>query len=127
MVMEDLGRPRRGLRSSLSQWASSDRAEARELREDAERAGLVCIADAPLRAEVTVQGTLRALTLRPRGGVSALEAELYDGTGTLRLVWLGRRRIAGVSAGRGVRVSGRIGRRDQHLVMYNPRYTLRPL
>ncbi len=113
-------------RSSLSRWASSERDEALELRKDTAKAGLVAIAEAPLRTPVTVQGTLKTVTLRPRGGVPALEAELYDGSGRLQVVWLGRRRIAGISAGTGIRVSGRIGGEADDLVMYNPRYALRP-
>ena len=46
-----------------------------------------------------LSGTLRTVTLRPRGGVPALEAELDDGTGVIIVVWLGRRRIAGIGAG----------------------------
>lgn len=115
------------LRSSLSRWASSDRDQARELRQDAVKAGLVCIDEATLRTPVTVQGSLKTVTLRPRGGVPALEAELYDGTGSVHLVWLGRRRIAGIAAGRGIRVSGRIGMQGTQRVMFNPRYELRPL
>ena len=42
-----------------------------------------------------VCGTLRSVTLRPRAGVPALVAELYDGSGTVQVVWLGRRQIAG--------------------------------
>ncbi len=114
------------LLASLSRWASQDRAEANELRRDAEKAGLVTIADAPDRQRIIVQGTLKTVTLRPRGGVPALEAELYDGTGSISLVWLGRRRIGGVSPGRGIRVQGRIGVQDDVRVMYNPRYELRP-
>ena len=52
----------------------------------------------------------RTVTLRPRGGVPALEAELYDGSGSISVVWLGRRRIGGIAPGRGIRVVGRIGR-----------------
>ncbi len=115
------------LRSSISRWANQDRDEARDLRKDTRKAGLVCIADAPSREKVVVQGTLKTVTLRPRGGVPALEAELYDGTGSISLVWLGRRRIGGVSPGRGVRVEGRIGVQDGVRVMYNPRYYLRPV
>lgn len=114
------------LRASISRWANQDHDEARELRKDIRKAGLVPIRDAPDREPVTVQGTLRTVTLRPRGGVPALEAELYDGSGSLSLVWLGRRRIGGVSPGRGVRVHGRIGVQDGVRVMYNPRYFLRP-
>ena len=119
------GEPRGGLRRGLSRWASHSREEARELRRTAERDGLVTIADAPDRERVTVQGTLRTVTLRPRGGVPALEAELYDGSGTILLIWLGRRRIAGIFPGRLVRVEGRIGRHNDSRIMYNPRYELR--
>jgi hypothetical protein len=112
-------------RRTLSRWASSDHAEAEELRTDTERAGCCPIAEAADRGLVDLQGSLRTVTLRPRGGVPALEAELYDGTGSLTLVWLGRRRIAGVEPGRRVRVRGRIGVQDAARVMFNPRYELR--
>jgi hypothetical protein len=113
------------LRRSLSRWASSADLEAKELRSDTERAGCCAIADAADREYVELQGNLRTVTLRPRGGVPALEAELYDGSGVITIVWLGRRRIAGVEPGCSVRVSGRIGRQDSARIMYNPRYELR--
>ncbi len=94
------------LRASISRWANQDREEARELRKDTQKAGLVPINEAPDRERVCVQGTLRTVTLRPRGGVPALEAELYDGSGSINLVWLGRRRIGGISPGRAIRVGG---------------------
>lgn len=114
------------LRTSISRWASQERVEARELRQDTEKAGLVTISEAPDRQKVVVQGTLKTVTLRPRGGVPALEAELYDGSGSISLVWLGRRRIGGIAPGRGIRVEGRIGQQDGARMMYNPRYDLRP-
>ena len=114
-----------GLRATLSRWASQDRDEARELRKDTRKAGLVPINEAPDRERVVVQGTLKTVTLRPRGGVPALEAELYDGSGSISVVWLGRRRIGGIAPGRVIRVEGRIGVQDHQRVMYNPRYDLR--
>ena len=113
------------LRASISRWANSEREEARELRKDTRKAGLVPIRDAPDRERVVVQGTLKTVTLRPRGGVPALEAELYDGSGSISVVWLGRRRIGGITPGRVIRVVGRIGAQDNQRVMYNPRYELR--
>jgi hypothetical protein len=115
----------RRLRAGLSQWASQTHAEAVELRGHAVRSGCVPINEAPDRDMVTVQGSLRTVTLRPRGGVPALEAELYDGTGTITVLWLGRRRIAGIFPGRAIRVTGRIGVHGGVRVMYNPRYDLR--
>lgn len=84
------------------------------------------IGDAPDRRLVRLEGTLRTLTLRPRGGVPALEAELGDGSGSITVVWLGRRHITGIHAGRGVRVQGRVGLHEGTRVMYNPRYELLP-
>jgi hypothetical protein len=113
------------LRSGLRDWANQAHAEAVELHGHAVRSGCVPISEAPDREMVTVQGSLRTVTLRPRGGVPALEAELYDGTGTLTVLWLGRRRIAGIFPGRSIRVTGRIGVHGGVRVIYNPRYDLR--
>ena len=65
------------------------------------------------------------VTLRPRGGVPALEAELYDGSALITLVWLGRRRIAGIEPGRAIKVVGRVGVQNKMRVMFNPRYELK--
>ncbi|GGF32779.1 hypothetical protein GCM10011519_02770 [Marmoricola endophyticus] len=111
------------LRTSLSRLASHDREEARELRKESRDSGVVSIADAVERERVTLQGKISTVTLRPRGGVPALEAELYDGSDSLTLVFLGRRRIAGVAPGVAMRVQGRFG---TDKVMFNPRYELRP-
>jgi DNA/RNA endonuclease YhcR with UshA esterase domain len=69
---------------------------------------------------------LRSVVLRPRQGVQALEAELYDGSGTVDLVWLGRREIAGIDPGRRLKVEGLVCTRDGRRSMFNPRYELRP-
>lgn len=113
------------MRQAISRWANPSHAEARGLLRETEQAGLITIAEAPDREQVTVRGTLKTVTLRPRGGVPALEAELYDGTGNITVLWLGRRRIGGVHPGRAIQVSGRIGVHDGVRVMYNPRYDLR--
>lgn len=112
------------LRRTISRWASSDEAEARDLRKTFTTDGVVAIGDAPDREKIRVRGSLKTVTLRPRGGVPALEAELYDGTGTVTVIWLGRRRIAGIGPGQSLEVSGRIGTSDGHRVLYNPRYEL---
>lgn len=113
------------LRRSLSRWASSSEAEARELQQDSARAGCSPILACDDRQRVELQGSLRTVTLRPRGGVPALEAELYDGSALLTIVWLGRRRIAGIEPGRSLKVTGRVGVQDKVRVMFNPRYELR--
>ena len=114
------------LRQALSKWADSGEAHQRDLRLSYTVEESVCIADAPEREQVIVSGVLRTVTLRPRGGVPALEAELDDGSGVITVVWLGRRRITGVDPGRSVTVAGCIGRQNEVPIMFNPRYELRP-
>ncbi|GIG29941.1 OB-fold nucleic acid binding domain-containing protein [Cellulomonas marina] len=102
-----------------------------EIEADEERAESVVtgactpVHDLPDRCRATVSGVVRAVTLRPREGVPAVEAELYDGSGTLVLVWLGRREIAGIEPGRRLRVEGMACEKGGRRVMYNPGYELR--
>jgi len=119
--------PEKGrLRRTLSSWANSSDQHARDLRRSHAVDDGTSIADAPDRELVQLRGTLRSVTLRPRGGVPALEAELDDGSGVITVVWLGRRRIAGIGPGRSMQVVGRIGVHDGHRLIYNPRYELIP-
>lgn len=118
----------RTLRDTLRQAvASQDEIEASEERADAVRTGGCTPVDqVPERSRAKVAGVLRSVVLRPREGVPALEAELYDGTGTVELVWLGRREIAGVEPGRRLKVEGLLCTMDGRRAMFNPRYELRP-
>jgi hypothetical protein len=101
--------------------------EADELRAVARTSGASYIAEVRAGDRVVVAGTVRSLILRPRGGTPALEAELYDGSGRIVLVWLGRRRIGGIEPGRALVASGRATAGDGSLVIFNPRYELRPV
>jgi len=112
------------LRRSISSWANAEDQHARELRETTKAGRCDLISECPDRTPVRLRGTLRNVTLRPRGGVPALEAELFDGSDAIALVWLGRREIAGISPGCSVEVQGRIGRNGTERIIYNPRYTL---
>ena len=53
-----------------------------------------------------------------------VEAELFDGTGTVTLIWLGRTKIPGIRPGTRMAVSGFAALRGRQRVMYNPRYEL---
>ena len=55
----------------------------------------------------------------------AFTAELFDGSASIDLVWLGRRRIVGVEPGRMLFVRGRVGEHDGRPAVYNPVYELR--
>ena len=69
-------------------------------------------ATARAAAPVTVTGRLRSVTLRPVANAPAVEADLWDGTGRLTLLFLGRRRIPGITPGRHLVVHGRAIVRD---------------
>ncbi|WP_433462871.1 OB-fold nucleic acid binding domain-containing protein [Spirillospora sp. CA-128828] len=115
-----------GLRRFLRRMASSTaELEAEELQKTTDDEGATPITDCAARKRHCVAGTLRTVTLRPRGGAPALEAELYDGTDVINLVWLGRRKIAGIDPGRRLRAEGLVSEQDGRKVMFNPRYELR--
>ena len=113
------------LRRALHRLTVSDSEyEAQELKGKCLASGATLIADLPDRARVTVVGTLRTVTLRPHGAVQALDAEIYDGSGSMSLVWLGRRQIAGIVPGRSLSACGLVTRCDGRTVMFNPAYDL---
>jgi hypothetical protein len=105
---------------------TSDVAEldADDLTTRAEQAGAHRACDCSSGEEVTVLGRLRSVELCPKAAMASLEAELYDGTEGITLVWLGRRRIPGIEPGRTVRAHGRLAVRDGRKVLYNPHYEL---
>ncbi|GHF24421.1 hypothetical protein GCM10010218_01150 [Streptomyces mashuensis] len=107
--------------------SSQEELHSAELQQDAEARGCQRICDCGDRDVVKVTGTLRTVTLRPRAGVPALEAELFDGSAALDVVWLGRRSIAGIEPGRKLIATGRVSMSRGRRVLFNPRYELRPL
>lgn len=115
-----------GLVSRLIDRLSVENQEDAELRDRTREVGCTSIESAPTRGKIDVHGVLRSVALRPVDNVTALEAELYDGTGSVTLIWLGRRRIVGISSGRSLTATGRIGLRGAERVMYNPQYRLDP-
>ncbi|MCK9793377.1 OB-fold nucleic acid binding domain-containing protein [Isoptericola sp. 4D.3] len=106
--------------------ASADEVAADEERhEAATHRGCTPVAQLGDRRRASSAGVLRSVVLRPREGVPTVEAELYDGSGSLDLVWLGRRSIAGIDPGRRIRVDGLVCDVDGRRTMFNPRYELR--
>lgn len=114
------------LRRVLARLARTDsEVEAQQLAQLAQGCtDCVPIAAALPRQQVVVRGMVRTVTVRPRSGRPTLEAQLYDGSAMLTLCWLGRRRIAGITAGRSLQARGLITEHEGHVVMYNPRYEL---
>lgn len=122
MATEDA---RKGLRGVLHRLTASEQElESEELRRDTERAGRACVEDVHRGDLVTVTGRLRTVVYTPRTNLPTLEADLYDGTDVVTLVFLGRRHIAGVEPGRALTARGRVALRDGRKVIYNPHYEL---
>ncbi|MCT2583977.1 OB-fold nucleic acid binding domain-containing protein [Actinophytocola gossypii] len=101
-----------------------DELDAESLSDNVEAVGARKACDCRSGDEVTVLGRLRTVELSPRDAVATLEAELFDGTEGVTLVWLGRRRIPGIEPGRTIKAQGRIALRDGQKVLYNPYYEL---
>jgi len=70
-------------------------------------------------------GRLRSVETCPKASTANMEAEFFDGTDAVTLVWIGRRRIAGIEPGKTLLVRGRVGERNGQKVIYNPYYELR--
>jgi RecG-like helicase len=116
---------------SVARWWSAltrtqDQMDAGELSSQAVAEGADVIATCERGRPVTVCGTIRSVTLRPRVNVPTLEAEVYDGSGHMTLVWLGRRRLSGVDVGRSITAHGRVTCPHGSPMMFNPSYRLHP-
>jgi hypothetical protein len=99
--------------------------DAERLQKDSAAIGATPIKRCAAGSRTSVAGTIRSITLQPVTGTPALHADLWDGTGSLRVVWLGRRQIPGIDPGRELLVEGRVVEEHGHPTMYNPRYELR--
>jgi len=79
---------------------------------------------ARFRQHVVLEGRVKALRVQPWSGVATLEATVADKTGAIQVVFLGRRTIAGLEAGKRIRVEGVVGQHRGRLALLNPSYQL---
>ncbi len=113
------------LRGLLRRFTASEaELDAEELRAETAKAGCVPAGRSERGQLVTVTGRLRTVVYTPRTNLPTLEADLYDGSDVVTLVWLGRRQIAGIEPGRALTARGRVAIRDDRKVIYNPYYEL---
>ncbi|QRY49458.1 OB-fold nucleic acid binding domain-containing protein [Mycolicibacterium septicum] len=99
--------------------------DVEELSDEAVNTGALRAIDAQRGQEVTMVGTLRSVECNGKGCSGGIKAELFDGTDTVLLVWLGQRRIPGIESGRTLRVHGRVGKLENGAkAIYNPRYEI---
>jgi hypothetical protein len=96
-----------------------------ELTDQALNTGAQRAIDCQRGQEVTMVGTLRSVEANAKGCAGGVRAELFDGTDTVTLVWLGQRRIPGIESGRTLRVRGRLGKLENGAkAIYNPHYEI---
>jgi len=104
---------------------SPEERDAAELSGEAASTGAHRAIDCQRGQEVTMVGTLRSVETNAKGCSGGVRAELYDGTDTVMLVWLGQRRIPGIDSGRVLRVHGRLGMLENgSKAIYNPHYEI---
>lgn len=99
--------------------------DAEEMAETAQASGAKRACDCARGEEVTIFGRLRSVEACPKSANASVQAEFFDGTDPVTLVWIGRRRIPGIEPGKTLMVRGRIGDRDGQKVIFNPYYELR--
>ena len=117
--------PKRSVAERLRRYfLSHEELEATELREQAEVSGAQPLTSCQMRSRVTLQGTITSVTSDADHGW--LEAEVTDGSGTVKLVWMGRSRVECLLPGRHIRVQGRLAQADGDCVMYNPYFEIVP-
>ncbi|MCW2523337.1 MAG: amino acid permease [Frankiales bacterium] len=111
--------PRPGDRDGLPSLGSL----AEEKDAEPDENGVLPIAGVKWKQRVTIEGRIKIVQVGTTAGKS-LEAQVFDATGGMRLLFFGRTRIPGIEPGSVVRVSGTVGEYKGHLALANPRYEL---
>jgi amino acid transporter len=86
--------------------------------------GSTSIIDATWRTRVTIAGAVRSIRVAPLHDAPTLELILVDATGSISVVFLGRRSLAGISVGSRMIVDGIVGIHRGRLAIVNPSYQL---
>jgi hypothetical protein len=81
---------------------------------------LMPIGDVQWRTRARVRGTIRSIRVQPWADVASLECVVVDDTGGILLVFLGRRKVAGVELGRVIVAEGMVGQSRGYLAVLSP-------
>ena len=118
-----LGGPRR--RRVLGEVLGPGRAAERAAQELVPKAaGTTPIGQATWRRRIRVAGRVRSIRVPTQTASANLECTLTDGTGTILLVFLGRRSVAGIQQGARLVAEGMVGSWEGRLAILNPDYEL---
>ena len=106
--------------------ASIDELDREQLEAFCAELGLTPTTELVARTRVRIGGEVRSVRIVPRAGAPALEVTVNDGRGSGTGVFLGRRKIAGLTPGRRIVLEGVVGKQGNRFLMFNPVYTLLP-
>ena len=113
---------KRGFRQRMR--ASVEELDRSRLEERYQGLDVMSIAAAPLRTPIRIAGEVQSVTVVPTATSPSLEVVISDGSGKAVGVFLGRRKIAGLSPGRKVAFEGVAARDGKRLLVFNPVYEL---
>lgn len=73
-----------------------------------------------------IAGVIQRIRIDPREGRDSIEATIIDGSGRMKVKWLGRQTMSGISLGMGLVVEGTVAGSEDDLTILNPEYRLVP-
>jgi hypothetical protein len=89
--------------------------------------GVIPIAEVTWRHRARVCGRVKAVRVQPLAGVPTLECTVFDESGGLAVVFLGRREIPGIQPGTKLAAEGMVTEHQGRLAILNPDYQLLPM
>lgn len=102
--------------------------------ESAHQETVLAVADLPQRGWAICSGVIDSMTIVPASdyphfiavltGQESIRGLAAGKHHRLRIIWLGRRRVPGITAGSKLRVEGMVSLRDGLPTMFNPRYEI---
>ncbi|WP_122820934.1 OB-fold nucleic acid binding domain-containing protein [Varibaculum vaginae] len=85
------------------------------------------VCDVAERQKASLYGVLRSVTFPPRTAAGSFTATLFDGTGSIEVLWLGRKSVPGIKAGIRLAVQGMVISRSNGLCVINPTFQIEPV
>lgn len=86
--------------------------------------GTTPISEVRWRQRMKVAGRVHSMRVQPAAGISSLEATVMDSSGSLVLIFQGRRLVPGIETGALLLAEGMVGERGGRTAMINPTYTI---
>lgn len=89
-----------------------------------EQPAVTAIGDIIERQHVRIAGQVLGIRVRPSDTLPTYVARIGDDSGSITVIWTGRRTVGGVGLGRRIRLEGTPVRSPDGTCIYNPVYEL---